>query len=64
MGAAAVGKTVTGGQAVALVERAGLRCMVLNEESTEAEWDIADSPANINPCGPGTMTLTPVRTGE
>jgi hypothetical protein len=63
-GAAPVGKTVTGAEAVALIERAGKRCVVLNEESTEAEWDISDSPANLNPCGPGTMTLTPVRSGQ
>jgi hypothetical protein len=63
-GAAPVGNTVTGAEAVALMERAGKRCVVLNEESTEAEWDISDSPANLNPCGPGTMTLTPVRSGQ
>jgi hypothetical protein len=63
-GAAAVGSTVTGAEAVALMDRAGERCVLLNEESTEAAWDISDSPADLNPCGPGTMTLSPVRTGE
>jgi hypothetical protein len=64
VGAAAMGRTVTGPEAVPLMSQAGERCIVLNEESTEAAWDISDSPANLNPCGPGTMTLSPVRTGE
>jgi hypothetical protein len=64
VGAAAMGRSVTGAEAVALMSQAGERCIVLNEESTEAAWDISDSPANLNPCGPGTMTLSPIRTGE
>jgi len=64
VGAAAMGRTVTGAEAVALISRAGERCVMLNDESTEASWDIADSPANLNPCGTGTMTLSRVRTGE
>jgi hypothetical protein len=64
-GAASIGAQATGSNAVALMSRAGERCTTLNEEEdTEASWDIADSPANLNPCGPGTMTLSPVRTGE
>jgi len=64
VGAAAMGSTVTGAEAVALMSRAGERCVLLNQESTEAAWDISDSPADLNPCGPGTMTLSPIRTGE
>jgi hypothetical protein len=63
-GAAAMGRNVTGAEAVALISRAGERCVMVNDESTEASWDIADSPANLNPCGNGTMTLSRVRTGE
>jgi hypothetical protein len=64
VGAAAMGGTATGAEAVALITRSGERCVMVNEESTEASWDIADSPANLNPCGTGTMTLSRVRTGE
>jgi len=64
VGAAGMGRTVTGAEAVALLSRAGERCVLLNDESTEASWDIGDSPANLNPCGTGTMTLSRVRTGE
>jgi hypothetical protein len=64
VGAAPMGHTVTGPQAAALMSWAGERCVVLSDESTEVSWDIAVSPANLNPCGPGTMTLSSVRTGE
>jgi hypothetical protein len=63
VGAAAVGKTLTGIDAVAVMSRAGERCVV-KDDSNEVWWDMADSPAALNPCGTGTMTLSLVRTGE
>lgn len=62
-GAAAVGNAVTGIDAVSLMSRAGVRCVV-KDESSDAWWDMADSPAALNPCGTGAMTLSLVRTGE
>lgn len=62
-GAAAVGKAVTGIDAVSLMSRAGARCVV-KDDSSDVWWDMADSPAALNPCGTGTMTLSLVRTGE
>jgi hypothetical protein len=62
-GAAAIGPTVTGIDAVALMSRAGAHCVVKND-SSDVWWDMADSPAALNPCGTGTMTLSLVRTGE
>jgi hypothetical protein len=54
---------VTGVDAVALMSRAGARCVV-KDDSSDVWWDMADSPAALNPCGTGTMTLSLVRTGE
>jgi hypothetical protein len=62
-GAGPIGPTVTGIDAVALMSRAGARCVV-NDDSSDVWWDMADSPAALNPCGTGTMTLSLVRTGE
>ena len=62
-GAAPIGPTVTGIEAVALMSRAGARCIV-KDDSSDVWWDMADSPAALNPCGTGTMTLSLVRTGE
>jgi len=62
-GAGPIGPTVTGIDAVALMSRAGARCVV-KDDSSDVWWDMADSPAALNPCGTGTMTLSLVRTGE
>ena len=62
-GAAPNGNTVTGIDAVSLMSRAGARCVV-KDDSGDVWWDMADSPAALNPCGTGTMTLSLVRTGE
>ena len=62
-GAAPIGPTLTGIEAVALMSRAGARCIV-KDDSSDVWWDMADSPAALNPCGTGTMTLSLVRTGE
>jgi hypothetical protein len=62
-GAAAIGHNATGVDAVAVMSRAGARCVV-KDDSSEVWWDMADSPAALNPCGTGTMTLSLVRTGE
>jgi hypothetical protein len=59
------GQTVTGAAAVALMSREGRRCAVLDaEEARDAQWDLASSPATMNPCGTGTMTLPRVQTAE
>jgi hypothetical protein len=62
-GAAPTGNTVTGIDAVSLMSRAGARC-VAQDDSSDVWWDMADSPAALNPCGTGTMTLSLVKTGE
>jgi hypothetical protein len=62
-GAAPIGGTVTGIDAVSLMSRAGARCVV-KDDSGDGYWDLSDSPAALNPCGTGTMTLSLVRTGE
>jgi len=56
-------ETVTGIDAVSLMSRAGARCVV-KDDSSDLWWDMTDSPAALNPCGTGTMTLSLVRTGE
>jgi hypothetical protein len=56
-------ETVTGIDAVSLMSRAGARCVV-KDDSSDVWWDMTDSPAALNPCGTGTMTLSLVRTGE
>ena len=61
-GAAPVGNAVTGIDAVSLMSRAGARCVV-KDDSSDVWWDMADSPAALNPCGTGTMTLSLVKTG-
>jgi hypothetical protein len=59
------GGTVTGEAAVSAVTREGQRCMVVDPEtSPDVRWDVASSPATLNPCGTGTMTLPRVWTGE
>jgi hypothetical protein len=62
-GAAPMGNAVTGIDAVSLMTRAGARCVV-KDDSSDVWWDMTDSPAGLNPCGTGTMTLSLVRTGE
>jgi hypothetical protein len=65
VGAASVqssGHLATGPEAVALVSREGRRCTVVDaEEEADARWDLAASPATMNPCGTGTMTLPRVQ---
>ena len=59
------GNIATGEDAVALMTREGQRCTVVDpEESPEVSWDMASSPATLNPCGTGTMTLPRIWTGE
>jgi hypothetical protein len=62
-GAAPMSNAVTGIDAVSLMSRAGARC-VAKDDLSDVWWDMADSPAALNPCGTGTMTLSLVRTGE
>lgn len=64
VGAAGVttGNMATGAEAVALMSREGRRCSVVDaEEERDARWDLASSPATLNPCGTGTMTLPRVQ---
>jgi hypothetical protein len=56
------GNIATGADAVALITREGEPCRV--EDSRDVQWDMASSPATLNPCGSGTMTLPKVQTGE
>jgi hypothetical protein len=60
------GEMVTGADAVALLTREGQRCVVMETEESEEDirWDLAGSPATMNPCGTGTMTLPRIQTGE
>jgi hypothetical protein len=58
VGAAGVpttGNTITGAEAVALMTRQGQRCSVVADPAERR--DLASSPATVNPCGTGTMTL-------
>lgn len=56
------GKVATGAEAVSLMSRGGQPCTVVTgDKSEDAEWDMASSPATMNPCGTGTMTLPRVQ---
>jgi hypothetical protein len=56
------GNIATGAHAVALMSREGRRCTVADvERNREVQWDLAGSPATMNPCGTGTMTLPRVQ---
>ncbi len=64
-GVESTGGTITGAAAVSAMTREGQRCMVLDpEQSADVRWDLASSPASLNPCGTGTMTLPRIWTGE
>jgi hypothetical protein len=64
-GVASTGNIVTGAEAVAEMTRAGERCSVAaTDEHRDVQWDMASSPATLNPCGTGTMTLPNVWTGQ
>lgn len=58
-GAQISGEMVTGAEAVAQVTREGQRCTVVDNEESN---DLASSPATMNPCGTGTMTLPRIQT--
>jgi hypothetical protein len=61
----ATGSMATGADAVALMTRQGDRCKVKDPETShEVQWDFAASPATLNPCGTGTMTLPRIQTEE
>ena len=63
VGAAAVTGTVTGAEAVALMERQGVQCRVVDPESDqEVRWDMSSTPVALNPCGLGSMNLSKVWT--
>ena len=62
-GAAALGGTVTGADAVAMMTRQGEQCNVVDPESDEeVRWDMSSTPATLNPCGLGSMNLSKVWT--
>jgi hypothetical protein len=62
-GAAAVGGTVTGADAVAMMTRGDERCSVVDPESDEeVRWDMSSTPSTLNPCGLGSMVWTKVWT--
>lgn len=63
VGAAAVGGTLTGAEAVGLTTRQGAQCTVVDPENDEAvRWDMASTPVTLNPCGLGSMNLSKVWT--
>lgn len=65
VGAAALGGTVTGADAVAMMTRQGEQCTVVDPESDEeVRWDMSSTPATLNPCGLGSMNLSKVWTVE
>lgn len=65
VGAAAVAGELTGADAVALLSRQGLRCTMVDPETNkEVRWDMASTPASLNPCGLGSMNLSKIWTGE
>ena len=65
VGAAAMGGTVTGGEAVALLTRQGAQCAMVDPESNEAvRWDMSSTPVTLNPCGMGSMNLSKVWTSD
>jgi hypothetical protein len=56
------GNVATGAEAIALMTREGQRCSIVGgDEAEDAQWDLASSPATMNPCGTGTMTLPRVQ---
>jgi hypothetical protein len=64
-GVASTGNIATGADAVALMTRQGVSCMVpASDENRDLLWDMASSPSSLNPCGTGTMTLPKIWTGE
>jgi hypothetical protein len=64
-GVQTTGNIATGADAVSLLSREGQPCTVVTgDESQDAQWDLASSPATMNPCGTGTMTLPRIQTGE
>lgn len=64
-GVTSTGNMVTGSEAVSQMTRGGESCSVAaTDEHREVQWDMASSPATMNPCGTGTMTLPRIWTGE
>jgi hypothetical protein len=64
-GVASTGNIATGAEAVGRMSRGGEHCTVtVPEKSRDIQWDMASSPATLNPCGTGTMTLPRIWTGE
>ena len=57
------GNAVTGADAVAQMTRQGQDCSIVSGPE-DVRWDMALSPATLNPCGTGTMTMPKVVTGE
>jgi hypothetical protein len=63
VGAAALGGTVTGADAVSMMTRGGEQCNVVDPEADEeVRWDMSSTPSTLNPCGLGSMNLSKVWT--
>jgi hypothetical protein len=62
-GVPSTGNVVTGANAVAQMSRQGRSCAVATDPA-DIRWDLAGSPATLNPCGTGTMTLPRIVTAE
>ena len=65
VGAAAIGGNVNGADAVALMTRQGVQCIVVDAESAQGdEVDMSDTPTTLNPCGLGSMVPTRIGTQQ
>jgi hypothetical protein len=65
VGAASMGGTVTGEEAVAMMTRSGTRCRSVDFEADESvRWDMSSTPATLNPCGLGSMVLSKIESEQ
>ena len=65
VGAATIGGQVNGADAVALMTRQGVQCIVADPGSAQgAAVDMSETPATVNPCGLGSMVLTRIWTKQ
>jgi hypothetical protein len=65
VGAASMGGTVTGEEAIAMMTRSGTRCRSVDFEADEAvRWDMSSTPSTLNPCGLGSMVLSKIESEQ
>jgi len=64
-GAASMGGTVTGEEAVSMMTRSGTHCRSVDFEADKAiRWDMSSTPATLNPCGLGSMVLSKIESEQ